>query len=187
MFGTRPIPYKMTKESTDWLNFIIYRVLTHFQTPESIAKINALVNDKVKPAKFELLTLGNSPVIPYVATLDVNNKDDIKILIPLTWEEGPSLNFSMLNENLTAEVDLKLFKGTLLVSWPTNQEIDLEIRFINDCKIDFDVSLILFKNTWLPLSSIPLFGPVIKGLISFFMTKGAIKVKAEIQIPDELR
>lgn len=186
IFGTRPIPYKFVRESTDWLNFIVYRVLSHFQTPEAIAQINKTVNEKIAPAKFELLTLGNAPVIPHVSTLEVKDKDDIKILIPMTWNEGPSLNYSMMDDNFLAEVDMKLFKGTLLVSWPTNREIDLEIRFVGDVHVDFDVSITLFKSLWLPISSIPLFGPVVKGLISFFATKGSIRVKAEIQVPEEL-
>ena len=186
LFGSNPIPYKSFKESTDWLNFILYRVLTHFQTAESIQRINELVTSKIKFAKFNLLSLGRTPQIPSVSTLKMKDQNDIKILIPLSWENGPSFDISLLHNNIVFESDLVLFKGTLLVSWPPNNEINVELRFVGDIQVDFEVCVLLFNKYRFSITQLPLFGPIIKGILPFILTKRSIIIKAELSLPPNL-
>ena len=184
LFGSTPIPYKSFKESTDWLNFIVYRVLTHFQTEKSKERINEFVSRKIKIGQFRLLSLGNTPQIPYVSTLKLKDKNDIKILIPISWENGPSCDLSMINDNIIIEADLLLFKGTLLVSWPSNNEINVELRFIGETQVDFEACVLLLHKWRFSITQLPLFGPIVKGILPFILTKRSIMFKAELTIPD---
>ena len=99
LFGNKPIPYKSTTESTEWLNFVLHRVLSHFQKDESIDLINTIVNSKVKPHYFCLYTLGSSPVVKSVLSLEMKEIEDIKIIIPIEWIDGPFVEF-VVDKNL---------------------------------------------------------------------------------------
>ena len=171
LFGKKPNPYKSFKESTEWLNFIIYRILTHFQTDESIKKINKIVNSSVAPHHFNLLSLGNAPIVKHVLTLEMKDPDDIKILIPLEWKKGPSLDF-ILNKNLLrVEFDLKYFCGKMLVSWPGSNPTQLEFRLIDEFIIDFDLAIQYKNKVRFSFMKIPLIGQIVKGIIELIVTR----------------
>lgn len=184
LFGSIPIPYKSFKESTDWLNFILFRVMTHFQTEESRERINEIVSKNLKIAKFNIRSLGKSPEIPYVATLKVKDENDIKLLIPIVWENGPSVDVSLLDENIVFEADIDVFKGSLLISWPADKEIDIEIRFVGEAIFDFSACVLLMKKFRISISELPLIGPILKGIVPFIITKRSIRFKADIIPPN---
>ena len=106
LFAPRPIPYKSVEESTEWLNFVLYRVMTHFQTEDAIMKISKKVTDKLKPHKFKLLSLGNAPTIEHVGTLQMKEPDDIRILVPVDWDGGPSFDLTIGDELPTGIVQM---------------------------------------------------------------------------------
>lgn len=186
LFGTNQIPYKSFEESTDWLNFILHRVLSHFKTPESIEKINESISEKIKFAKFKLNSIGNTPQIPYVSTLNLKNQLDLKLLIPIIWEGGPSIDITMMNEKIVVEADILKFKGTVLVSWPPNNKIDVELKLVGETDIDFEICIFLWKKYRFSLTKLPVFGPIIKGIVPFILTRKFISFKAEMIIPDDV-
>lgn len=171
LFGNKPIPYKSTKESNEWLNFILYRVLSHFQTDESIDLINKIVNSKVKPHHFCLFTLGSSPIVKSVLSLEMKEVEDIKIIIPIEWIDGPFLEFVVENNLACIQFYLKKFIGQILVSWPGNSPSQMEFRFIGDLNLDFDLSIQVKNYFRFSLLEIPLLGPTIKGIIELVITR----------------
>ncbi|OHS95838.1 hypothetical protein TRFO_38022 [Tritrichomonas foetus] len=180
LFGNKPIPYKSFVESTEWLNFIIYRVLTHFQTDEAIEQINSIVNANIPPHNFRLISLGNAPVIKHVLTLEMKDIDNINIIIPLEWINGPSLDF-VLGENLARiEFDLFKFFGQIFISWPENSPTKFEFRFIGDFIVDFDISFQFKEYFRFSLMKIPLIGQIIKGIIELIVVRQVF----EITLPD---
>lgn len=179
IFGPVSIPDKAISESTEWLNFVLYRVLTHFQSEEALAKINEIVSAKISPNNFRLLSLGNTPVISYVATLTMKEADDIRIIIPFTWKVGPSLDVFLKNEIVGIELDLNSFSGKMLLSWPGNSQNKLLLQFIEDIELEFELTLQLFTMIRISVTGIPLIGSIIKGFITMFL----LHEKFEINLP----
>lgn len=173
------IPDKAISESTEWLNFVLYRVLTHFQTEEALAKINEIVSAKISPNNFRLLSLGNTPVISYVATLTMKEADDIRIIIPFIWKVGPSLDVYLKGKIMGIELDLNSFSGKMLLSWPGNSQNKLILQFIEDIELEFDLTLQLFSMIRISVTGIPLIGSIIKGFITMFL----LHEKFEIDLP----
>jgi hypothetical protein len=183
LFGNAPIPYQSIEESTDWLNFIVYRVLTHFESEETLQRINEIVSAKLNPSQkprgmgFRLISLGNAPTIPKVSTLKMPNPDDIKILIPIDWSRGPSLDLTFGGPHVARiEVDLSKLAGRLLFSWPGGETRTLRIRFDHDFQFDLEIGLVIGKRTRFSLTRIPLLGPVLKGIIVFAISRQVFEI-----------
>jgi hypothetical protein len=170
LYPARRIAYTATSESTDWLNFILFRVTSHFQTDNSIAKINAIVAKKLGEGKFELLTLGNAPTIPQVKTVAMAQQDDIKILVPIEWDGGPSFNFHLIRHSLACEVDLSHFHATVLFSWPGAGCTTLEIRLDPDFALELHIALKIGKLRF-SITEAPFLGPVLTGLAAFVISR----------------
>lgn len=171
LFGNKPIPYKSTTESNEWLNFVLYRILCHFRKRESIDLINEIVNAKIKPHHFNLYTLGSTPIVNNVLTLEMKEVEDIKIIIPIEWIDGPFLQI-IVDKNLACiEFYLKKFAGQILVSWPENSPSQMQFRFIGDLNLEFDLSIQIKNLFYFSLLEIPLLGPVIKGIIELIITR----------------
>ena len=177
LFGKRSIPYQIYEESTDWFNFVVYRIMSHFGTEESINLINEIVNSKIYPHQFRLLSLGKPPIIQSVLTLEKKKTEDIKIIIPLEWINGPSFDFILKKKILRIEFTFTQFRGKVFVSWPENSPQNLKFRFIDDMNLDYNLS-IQFKNIIrFSLLQIPLLGPIIKGLLEVIITRQVFEIE----------
>ena len=178
LFAPRPIPYKSVEESTEWLNFVLYRVMTHFQTEDAIMKISKKVTDKIKPHKFKLLSLGNAPTIEHVGTLQMKEPDDIRILVPVDWDGGPSFDLTIGagNMKIRVEFDLKKFFGKVLMSWPGDSDSSLEIRFDSEFTLDFDVVVQFGHAFRIPVTQLPLLGEIVKGVASILVSRQVIVI-----------
>lgn len=170
LFGNQPIPYQSEVESTDWLNFILDRFISHFQSKETLDKVSNILNEKIHPMRFKLVSLGNTPVIGSVETLEMKQADDIKILIPMKWKCGPSFDLSV-NGCTEIMVDLLNFEGKALIEWLGNSESDVKVRFLENVILDFNLSVKLFNIFNFSLTRIPFLDPIIKGLISLIISK----------------
>lgn len=175
LFGNQPIPYQSDVESTAWLNFIIDRFIFHFQSKETLNAINNVVNEKIHPMRFQLVSFGNTPSIGNVETLEMKQADDIKILIPMHWKKGPSFDMKV-NGCTEIMVDLLNFNGKVLIEWLGNSESDVRVRFIENVILDFDLSIRLFDLFEFSLTRVPLLDPIIKGLISVFISKQVVNI-----------
>jgi hypothetical protein len=175
LFRPRPIAYKSSTESTDWLNFILFRVMSHFQTKEAITRINALLADKLGEGRLNILTLGNSPTIPQVKTVAMPQADDIKILVPLEWDGGPSLDFNLIRNRLSVEVDLTHFHAVVMFSWPGSGCTTLEIRFDPDFVLDLHIGL-KFGNHRFAITKAPVLGPILTGLATFAISRQVLQI-----------
>jgi hypothetical protein len=183
LFGQAPIPYHSIEESTDWLNFIVYRVLTHLESEESLQRISRIVSAKLNPSgkprgvALRLISLGNAPTIPKVSTLKMPNPDDIKILIPIEWTRGPSLDLTFGGpRGGRIEVDLSKPAGRVLFSWPGGDARTLRIRFDHDFQFDLEIALVIRSLARLSLTGIPLLGPVLKGIVVFAISRQVFEI-----------
>lgn len=174
IFAPSPIPYKSVKESTEWLNFVVSRVMSHFQTEKSINRINEMVNGKLngKPVQFRLLSMGNSPSVQHVAILSMNEPDDVRVLIPIKWYSGPSCEVTI--SKIRVHFNLTKFLGQLLMSWPGDSDSSLEIRFTNNFLLTFQLDLEIANRVKFSLTKMPLLGKIIEGIVSLIISKHVI-------------
>jgi hypothetical protein len=188
IFAPRPIASASAKESAEWLNFILYRVLTHFQTPESIEKINQLMTAQIKPHRFRLFAMGSSPVVSHVETLVTGSADDIRILVPVAWHPGPSFDLMVgQGHRISIEVDLVRLQGRILFSWLAKSGNALEIRFDNDFLFDFEISIELWRFIKFSLTRMPLLGPILKGLTVLTISQRVFTIDLpRPELPDEV-
>lgn len=170
LFGAKSVPYKSVIESTEWLNYILSHFLMHFQSEDSITKINDLIAMKIHSNQFHVISLGKAPIIDHVATLEMQEADDIRLLIPIEWESGPSLDI-FKSKFLKIEFDLLNFSGQILASWPGNSPNLLEIKFVGDTKIDIHTAIQFLNIIRISITDIPLLGKIIKGFISLYIVK----------------
>lgn len=170
LFGTKSIPYRCATESTEWLNYILNHILMHFQTEDSVSKINDLIAMKTQSNQFHLISLGRAPVIEHVATLEMQEADDIRLLIPVEWKIGPSFDLN-ISKFLQVELDLLNFTSNVLASWPGNSPNLLEIKFIGDTKIEIHIAIQFLSILRISITDIPLIGKIIKGFISLYIVK----------------
>jgi hypothetical protein len=178
LFAPVPIPYLSKKESTDWLNFILFRILAHFQSDAVLQEINARISSKLHPHSFRLLSLGNAPTIPSVSTLDTGRPGDVAILIPIDWKNGPSLDFRIGNPGkLTIEVDLVRIRGQVFFAWPTGTERSLQIRFDHDLILNVEIGLQIGRILQLSITQLPLLGPVLTGLVVFIVSRQVFMIE----------
>ena len=171
LLGSKPITYKSVKESTEWLNFLLDKINQHFQNENSIKEFNSFITSKIHPYQLRLLSLGNSPVISYVATLEMQEADDIRLLIPIDWKNGPSFDLITSSKLIKYEIDLFHFTGQVLVSWPGSSASRLEVRFVGNSCIDFDLSIQLLNFIHFSLTNIPLVGEIVKGIVASYIAK----------------
>lgn len=178
LFAPRPIPYKSVEESTEWLNFVLYRVMTHFQTEDAIEKISKKVTDKINPHKFKLLSLGNAPTIEHVGTLQMKEPDDIRILVPVDWQGGPSFDLTIGRgrKKIKVEFDLTKFFGKVLMSWPGDSDSSVEIRFDSEFTLDFEVVVQLGPFIRVPVTQLPLLGEIVKGIVAILASRQVIVI-----------
>ena len=120
--------------------------------------------------QIHFISLGEAPIIEYVATLEMQEADDIRLLIPIEWKKGPSFDLNR-SKFLQVELDLLNFSGHILVSWPGNSPNLLEIKFIGDTKIDIHIAIQLLGILRISITDIPLIGKIIKGFISLYIVK----------------
>lgn len=176
LFGTKSVPYKSVIESTEWLNYILYHTLMHFHNEDSITEINNFIAMKIHSNQFHLISLGKAPVIEHVATLEMQEADDIRLLIPVEWKNGPSLDINK-SKFLQIEIDIFYFSGQILASWPGNSPNLLEIKFVGDTKIDIHVAIQFLGLIRISLTDIPLLGKIIKGIISLYVVKQTFHIQ----------
>ncbi|OHT10378.1 hypothetical protein TRFO_20437 [Tritrichomonas foetus] len=176
ILGSKPLTYQSVTESTEWLNFIINRVTTHYQSENSIQEINNFITAKVHPIQFHLLSIGNPPVISHVATLEMQEADDIRLLVPIEWRNGPSFDIIGYKQFLNLEIDLLNFTGEILVSWPGSSQNRLEIQFMSGSSIDFDLSIQFLNILHFSVTNIPLIGEIVKGLVACIIAKQVFPV-----------
>lgn len=174
LFAPSPIPYKSVKESTEWLNFVVSRVISHFQTEKSINKINEIVNSKIKSIKFRLVSMGNSPHVQPVSTLAMNEPDDVRVLVPINWFTGPSCEVTI--GKIRVEFALTKFHGTLLMSWHGENDTSLEIRFTNDFLLNFQLTVEIAERVKFSLTNMPLIGKIIQGFAAVIISRRVIAI-----------
>ena len=175
LFGTKSIPYKSVKESTEWLNYILNHILKYFQNEYSISKINDLIAMKTQSNQFHLISLGNVPIIKHIATLEMQEADDIRLLIPVEWKNGPAFDY---NKSKFFQIELALlnFSGQILASWPGNSPNLLEIKFVGETKIDIHIALHFLSIIRFSVTDIPLIGKIIRGIIPLYVVKQAFNI-----------
>lgn len=173
LFGARLIPYDSVTDSPEWLNFILYRVLTHFDSDEVLNNISELVNTKIGRNKFELLWIGNVPVVGLIETFMTGDPDSVEVLIPIEWHDGCALNFTVAKLRTTFEIDVKHFIGKVMVSWPG--ESALHIQFQDAFDIDFEV-IVRVLGRRVSLTRAPILGAFIKGIVSLIVSRQSFKI-----------
>lgn len=157
-------------ESTDWLNFILESIMPHFDNQESTAKISKAISRYTSPNRISILSLGNPPVIKEVTTLEMKDGDDIRILVPIQWINGVSLDF-FLSKSVCIELDLHYFNGTILLTWPGGNNRKMELRFNETMKLDFDFSIRFLGGIRLSLTAIPIIGAIVKDIVALAISR----------------
>ena len=178
LFYPDEIPYKSTTESTQWLNFVLTRVVSHFQSPQTLLEISHLIQEKVsflKEAQLSISTIGTSPIIKSVQTLNTKDPGDIKLLIPLTWSRGPSIDVTFSN-GISIGLDLINFNGKFLIEWPPDNYNIVYIRSVGQIKVSFDIIISFKQFIQFNLQNIPLIGAIINYLAPAFLAKYEYKL-----------
>jgi hypothetical protein len=191
LFAPNPIPYRSKKESTDWLNFTIYRILTHFESERVLTELSHIISSKIHPHSFRLISLGNAPRIPSISTIDTGCPDDIRIIIPIDWNGGPSIDLAIGSRpRLRVEVDLIRIQGQLLFSWPGGIEHTLQVRLDHDFTLELEIGLQIGQMFQISITRLPLLGPVLTGIVVFVVTRHVFAIDfpatalADGQIPN---
>jgi len=186
IFGQNSIPYLSSRENTDWFNYLSSRIFSHFQNPETIEQISRMVNEKIQPARLFIRSLGQIPRICSASTVQLPNPDTIRILFPLEWKGGPSIDLYLPKFKLLIELDIIMFKGTVNLNCPPTKDIEMEISFQDDIEFDFEMSFIWLSKYKFTLTRTPLIGPILKGILPLILLKNGLKINANFEIPDPL-
>ena len=168
LFGHKKVPLEYGTESTEWLNFILNNVLTHFEKRESLQSINDLIARKLYPHQLMILSLGNAPHIEHVATLKMQEPDDIRLLIPIEVFHGPSVEY-IASRIFHFQLDLLTFSGKLLAVWAGSSQNVVEIRFVGNVTIDFNLSINFLNIFSIQITDIPLIGSILKAFVSAYI------------------
>ena len=170
LFAPRPIPYEMIEESTEWLNFVLYRVMTHLQKPDSVEKIAQLLRKSI-PYQFELRSIGNAPTIGQITTVQKSleeDTNDVHIIVPIDVNGGPSIDLE-LNKYFHLEFDLFAIAGKVLIDWP-DQSDAIKIHLGAGLTMNYDLAMVC-GSYGISLSDIPLLGPIVSGCIVWFLSR----------------
>jgi hypothetical protein len=181
LFGQTRIPFVALEESTDWLNFIVSRVLTHFQRDDVIDAINRMVTSKINSTagpQFRLLTLGNPPLVPAVYTFKTDDPSDLRILVPIEWASGPG--FEIRSGAITVEGDVRTLRTRIIVLWPPATPRTLRVHFDHDIALDVGLAIRFGSVVRLSLTGIPLIGAILKAAAGFIITRHVFEVELPI-------
>ena len=162
-------------EPSEWINFIISHVAPHFQNKDSLRDLEKLISSKISPRSMTIHSLGNPPEISDVTTLEPNEADDIRLLIPVDWKDGPSIDVK-LSRRLGIEFDLHAFKGSILINWPGSSDRRLDIGFNKVVKFDFDLALKLFNSVKISLTEVPFMGAIVKAVVSLVLSRRQFRI-----------
>jgi hypothetical protein len=146
-----PFPTKFTRESTRWLDFILHHVIARLQNDEVREHINA------SSPQLKIRAAGAAPSIPYVGTLEMERADDVRLLIPIDWVDGPSLDL-ITPLGPVIEIDVNSVQCRVLISWPGDNPSVIEIRFDREYRIDCDVAVRFTPTLAFSLTGLPLIG-----------------------------
>lgn len=173
LFNPDEIPYKKTQESTEWLNFILTRILSHFQSEDALAQICKIISNEVpllKKLKPEILSIGTSPLINSVQTFDIKDPGDIRLLVPIEWIRGPSVRLHFQNF-IEIEFDLLKFSGKILAEWPPDNSNIVTFSSVGQIRMLFDLTIRFKKYLEFSLLKIPLLGSIINFIVPAFLAK----------------
>ena len=177
LFAPRPLPFKSVTETTDWLNFSIERALEHIDSPETFQKISSFLTNEISPNYFKLHSIGKSPSISHISTLEMKEADDIRIAIPIQLKIGPSFDIGFKNKNVIFEVDIVKLNTELLFTWPGNSDTQVELSFVRKFDLDFYLSLKLFGFLHFSISETPIIGTLFKCAITTYIGKQVFRLK----------
>jgi hypothetical protein len=147
-----------THESTKWLDFIMQQIISRLQQQEILDDFNRSLSN------CHIRSIGSAPSIPYVGTLKMHQPDDVRLLIPIQWINGPSFDFTA-SRNLTLEVDVSQIQCRIMVSWPGDNPRVIEIRFDREFAIKCDIGIRFSGGLGFSLTQIPLIGRIGTDLI----------------------
>ena len=178
LFAPKPLPFKsVSTENTDWLNFSVERFLETIDSPKTIDKISNLVSNQLSPNYFKLHSIGQSPTISHISTLEMKEADDIRIVIPVEMKVGPSFDIGFKRKKVILEFDILKLKTELLFTWPGNSETQVEISFVNKFDLDFYLSIKLFGFFHFSISEAPIIGTLFKCGVSTYIGKQVFRMK----------
>ena len=178
LFAPKPLPFKsLSTENTDWLNLSVERALEHIDSPQTFEKISNLISNQLAPNYFKLHSIGKSPTISHISTLEMKEADDIRVVIPVEMKVGPSFDIGFKRKKIIFEVDILKLKTELLFTWPGNSETQVEISFVNKFDLDFYFSIKLFGLLHFSISEAPILGTLFKCGVSTYIGKQVFKMK----------
>jgi hypothetical protein len=151
----RPPPFRgeITQESTIWLNFILQQVVGRLRHGPILTELNK------SHSTVHIHSVRSAPIIPYVATVKMQHPDDVRLLIPLRWTDGPSVDIA-LSPSWTIEIDLRRIQCRVIVTWPADNPAIVEVRFDREFALECDFAVRFTKGWGISLSGIPLIGPI---------------------------
>ena len=163
-------------ETTEWINFVICHTMQLFDNEEAAKSIAQMVTAQISPRELALKELGDPPIVHNVTTLDVKEVDDIRVLVPIEWINGPSVELKM-SRLIALEFDLVHFYGVILLTWPGKSDRKIEVKFNERVKLDFDFAIKLFGALEVSLTKIPMFGYVVKQIVALVLSRKRIKLE----------
>lgn len=176
---------KPVTESVDWLNFSIERAMDILDTPEGLEKVSNAVSNMIAPNHFKLHSIGQNPIISHISTLKMKEADDIRIVMPIRCDIGPSFDIGLNRKNLILRLDVIKFNTTMLLTWQGNNDTCVELSFVNNFEIDFYLSLKLFMFFSFSISEIPIIGAIIKSIVTLFLQSQIYKINLPKPLPRE--
>jgi hypothetical protein len=156
LFFPSSITDRPARESTQWLNFILHRLSFHFSNASSLKKLNESL-----PRNLHLVSLGNSPVITHVDTLEMVRCDEVRLLIPIDWLDGPSLDVAV-RPGFHIEIEIRQIVACVLVAWPGSE---LRISVDRGAVIECDITARFGAAARISIGSCPLIGTVVKAIV----------------------
>jgi hypothetical protein len=163
----KPIPIDpeyLSEESTEWINLIFERILSHFQSQKGMDKISLLINEKIAPNVLTLHSVGESPIFNTIQVENANEFKDMKFLIPIEWQNGFSFDLKM--NKITIFIDIFKLKLNSLLTFP--EEGKFQIEFFGKNLFQFHFSIQIF-NFIFCLTQNPIFGMIIQAVFSYFL------------------
>jgi hypothetical protein len=148
---------RAARESTEWLNFVLHRLSVHFSTASSLKKVNDSLGPDVR-----LVSLGNAPTISHVDTLEMVRCDEVRLLIPIDWRDGPSRDVSV-RPGFVIEIDIRQIVARVLVAWPG---AELRISVDSGAVIDCDIAARIGRAVRFSIGTFPLVGTVVKAIVT---------------------
>jgi hypothetical protein len=165
------ITARFTRESTEWLNFIFDQVASRMNEPAYLAHLASSLAWP-RPGSVVIRSMGNAPTVPYVATLEMAHSDDISLLVPFQWSDGPSLDWAVGGRRLALEIDVRRVAGRALLSWLGEDPHTVALRFDRGLVLDVDVAVRIGPGIAFYATALPLIGPIVVGVLVLLIERG---------------